>query len=243
MKFPYVPLDAILAEVETQFKTLNKQGRYSENDAYNYAIEAAREIGMNNYDESTCLIRIDGHIGALPKDFYLAGEVHAVDCTDDTLSPTTVLAAFKESYRSLFKRLHILQPGNSATVRLCKGDPIRMSPHMPSFVLKVPPGVIRASFKVGYVEMQYYHLPKDERGVIQIQDEICTIKCVKAYVLMNMLKEDYVMAKLARYIYKDIEDEFYTYLSQAKGMQKLPDQTGMEAEAFLNRNRYNDFKL
>jgi hypothetical protein len=242
MKFSYVALDTILAEIESQFKKLNKQGKYSEEDAYNYAIEASRLIGMNSYDESTALIRIDGHNGAVPRGFHNAGEIYATDAVDATQSPNSILDAFRGGYVDVVAKKQLLYPGNSATVAFCKFKTM-VGPDMPSFTLKIPPGIIRTSFKTGYVTMQYYHLPVDERGVIMMQDEINAIKGLKAYVLLNMLKEDYLMQKLPRYIYKDIEAEADMHIDMAKALQKMPPQEGMEAFADMVQNRYNRFKL
>jgi hypothetical protein len=76
-----------------------------------------------------------------------------------------------------------------------------------------------------------------------MQDEINAIKGLKAYVLLNMLKEDYLMQKLPRYIYKDIEAEADMHIDMAKALQKMPPQEGMEAFADMVQNRYNRFKL
>ena len=236
MKFPYTPVDTIISEVSASMSDWEQQDQFDHDNAYMYAIEASRLVGLHAYDNDVCVIPIKNHVGFLPKEFYLCEEIwNLEECqpsADNTLS-------FNNLY---FVPKYLMHPGDVSTVKLCSNY---KNPSIPENIVSYyfKRFQVRTSFKDGHIMLKYLHLPKDERGVICIQDEINCIMAVKNYILMNLLKPGFVMGNVAGYIYQDVKNDWYTYYNQATAMQVFPDPSKAEWEAAKNQNRYNSFNL
>jgi len=223
MKYPYISCYPIIVEAFSDVRTMVKTLSFTEQDAYIWAIDAARQIGGYNYDSDSAYLHINRNQSSIPRDFYLLENLWL--CNRNT----NVKASEPVSPRLLkpeyWIKSSIMRPADSATLRLCKTNGVTYSSDgaVQSYTLKVPPGTLRTSFLTGVVCMDYLKIPMDKDGIIMIQDEANGILCIKNFILMMLLKEGYLMGQVNHTVFETIKTEFEDYLRLAQQQQKGPD--------------------
>ena len=71
MKFPFIPISFLIADVRAELKRMDIAGEINEEDCINTAVECIREIGGANIEPADPVMLDIVHGSAqLPKDFY-----------------------------------------------------------------------------------------------------------------------------------------------------------------------------
>lgn len=244
MKFPYIAADIIVDEAMGEMRQYYRQGQASKDDAYNNLIEAAKLVAGNNYDDATFAVPIKGYMGKLHPLFYTAKAVFEAEETFP--APSTVLESFKCSITGRnYRRSGFMWPGDSKTTsHLEHGarNPVVAANHR-SYWFKIPPGMVRTSFRDGVIGIHANILPTNEKGIVLVQDEPNNLIGIKNYILWKMLRELYITQQLPENIYRTIKDEALVFIEQAQAIQKHVDPSHMESEVYKNNHRYDDFNL
>lgn len=231
MKFPYIPLDSIIDEVVSDLRRMNRQGLIDKDICYRHGVDQAQMIGGNNYEQCRELIAIKNHIGLLPLNFYTANEAFKLEVIPH--ENNNIMDAFKhgdDNYRRVGKMFQGMES-------------VMVVDNMASYIIKRPPGTIRASFRTGFMLLDYNGLPVNEDGIIMIQDEVNTIRCISYYIKLRVMEEPFYNGEIPQYVYNDIKENYVVYESQAKGIQKYPDPSSIEKTMDEINNRYTGFKL
>lgn len=240
MKFPYISALPIVAEVLSEVKRLIKTVPYTEEDCYLWAIDVARLIGGNNYDDDTCTIAIKRNSGKLPRNFYLVD--HIEFRSEDPLNaiepvrPSEGVALPIQIYSA------IMRPADGNTQKFCTSACLKRSRKAElNYTIKVPPGIIRTSFPSGFVCINYLKIPMDEDGIVQIQDEANGIMATKSYIKYMLVHESWMMQEMRQDVYLDIKNEWEDWLRLAQQQQKAFDPSHTDFKAIEQDQRYRIF--
>lgn len=242
MEFPYISSYPLICEAFSDVRTLIKTLSFTEQDAYGWAIDAAREVGGYNYGNEVAYLSVNKHTSSIPRNFYLINEMSLCAPRKGTLPamPPVSPGHLKPEY---WIPTSIMRPADSATLKLCTRNCIRrdISANAQTYTLKVPPGVIRTSFVSGVIALDYLVIPMDSEGIVMVQDEINTIKCIKAYIKRQLLAEKWYSQELRADVWADINNEYDTYLRLAQQLQKAPDPAQTALKAAEQDARYRRF--
>lgn len=241
MKFPYIPIQPLIDEALEDVKKIAKTVNYNDGDCYVWAIDTAREIGGYAYEESTTEIEVKKHIGFVPKNFYLVSEIWK--CRANPIVASEPVRP-SNSRPDVWIRTELLRPADAETRRKCHNcttSTMNIREQGNTFKLKIPPGTLRFSFMDGVVSMDYYHLPMQD-GEVMVQDEVNGTKCIKAYITMMLVREDWISGKMRGDVWADLKGDYDTYLRLAQQMQKAPDPSHTDYLAAKQDQRYRNMR-
>lgn len=233
MKFNYIPIQPIIAEVQDEFKDMDAQGRLDVDTCYSSAVECIREIGGNQYEKDHQVLCVKKMLNALPVNFYLMQEVWELENANSDEEIFNIMEAFKRSGPNSKVRKRRLFAANDETMLLmAEGEgKARCAPKDQNwYILKTPPPLIRfgqINFTAGIV---YYGLKRDNQGRVMMQDEINSIKAVKNFVLMTALRPGFLAGRVPQYAYQEVKQEYIIYIDQAQGVMKMPSAEDYERE-------------
>lgn len=242
MKFPYIPISYAIADVRSEMKRMNQAGDIFEEDCINWAVETLREVGGGNYQQKPFVLNVCNNTATLPKDFYVLDSVWL--CADESVSePGDEIIWFSQESRG-YRRLRILFPGDAMTGSLYtrSGTCVGAEPGLATYIIRHP-NQFRCSINRGTIAGIYIALPTAEDGEMLMQDEIYTIKAVKAYMKRMLLAEKYYAGQIGQNIWNDINREYDINLDQAQAIFKFPDPVDNEAMGYIQDHRYDAFKL
>lgn len=245
MKFPYIPIKHLIADVRSELKRMNQAGELNEEDLINDAIECIREIGGANYNiDQSSVIFIDNHKACLPSDLYLITDIwlcHAEPCMEQIACSTIWFT--KENHH--YQGSRILFPGDGTTGRyFCanKHYPTPL-PTEATYIVQHP-NIIRCSLPKAVLGVLYMGLPKEDgTGSYLMQDEVNSIKAVKGFMLLKQLKEKWIMGEVQNYIYQDLKQDYEASLDQAQAVMKFDNPADMVAKGYKQDHKYDRFKL
>ncbi len=241
----FISIRPIIHEVLAQFKKLNANGVLSEDDCYNYAVSFLKLIGYNIYQSKTEFIKITNfrYIG-LPKSLYRFENVRY--CVENGSHQMINLKDIKtENQAKYFKGMVPMKPSDHLTLEYCENMPVNEGADRFTigFTYKHKTGLFICEKREGIVKVTYNHLGTDEHGDFVIINEENCIKALKAYILVESLKEEYVMGNIARYIYKDIEAEYENYKQIALDDMSALGPDEIDSLIQKDRMRMNRFKI
>ena len=241
MKFPYISIMPLIDEAMSMVKKISKTTDYNDGDAYVNAVDCAREIGFNNYESASTEIEIKGHNGFIPQDFYLIDEIWR--CKPNPLYAHVPVTPNPNPHNIRWIRTDIMRPMDADTRRRmnAKHSCPQMEEATAFFKIKIPPGSIRVSFLEGTISMDYLKIPT-ENGVVLVQDEINGIKCIKAYIIMMMLYESWLLGEVRGDVWGSLKDDYETHLKIAQMIQKAPDMADTAAKAIEQDQRYRNMR-
>jgi hypothetical protein len=230
MKYPYIDVLPLIAEVQSDLKLITKTSSFTDEDCYIWGIDALREIGGNNYDSEETDLEISKYSAVLPPNFYLLEDI-------------TLIKVAEGEFAAPYFKSTVLAPADAATRRLCKPSACHPKPKKASltYTLKVPPGLARFSFSKGTVHIKFLCLKTNERGEIMIQDEINGIQAVKNYIKMMLLQERWIMKEVNDNVYQTFKREWENYLSTAQNKQKFRDMADTKHMAIEQDQRFRRF--
>lgn len=241
----FISIMPVIAEVLSQFKRLNASGILSEDDCYNYAVSFLKLIGYNIYQSRTEFIAITNYrYGGLPKSLYRFENVKY--CVSSGTHHTVKLQDIKlETQHKYFKGMVPMRPSDNLTLDYCQNAPIddTDNAYTIGFTYKYRTNLFICEKKDGIVRVTYNYLGTDENGDFVVVNEENCIKAMKNYILLESLKEEYVMGKMARYIYKDIEAEYESYKRDAISEMSALGPDEIDSLIAKDRMRMNRFKL
>jgi len=243
MKYPYIGIRPIIAEVYGDLKTLSAVANYTEEDCYIWAIDAIRQIGGGNYDTEMCYIHVSKHNGHLPKDMYLLNELWL--CGEQVPTVEMPVTPGPKMTTIYYTRTAILRPADSVTWKYCNSDCINSAVNKAahSYTIKLPPGIIKTSIPDCILSLEYLKMKTDEQGVIMMQDEVNGILAVKNYVTMMLLREGFLMGQVQANSFMLIKSEWEDYLTLARQKQVLPSNADTAFLAIQQDQRYRRFRI
>lgn len=248
MKYPYISIDPIIAEVQSTYTRLASEGTIEAEKCYTAAVECIRLIGNTNYEDYSDIISIKGYSAHLNPGFYLAKEVWELgpkygDCDIYDLR-SAFICTTKDTCGS-YRKNRRLFAGNSATLRYLHPDYAQLAQHAETcYIIKSKPNIITVTKANVTIGITYEGLKRDEKGLVMMQDEIHGIIAIKNYMLMDCLREEYIRGKLPRYIYKDIEQLYLDNINDAQ--DALKESSEEESYQFMKASqkrfdRFNQF--
>lgn len=241
----FVSIRPIISEVLAQFKRLNATGILSEDDCYNYCVSFLKLIGYNIYQSKTEFFKITNYryIG-LPKSLYRFENVRY--CVEDAkFSAINVKDIKTENQHKYFKGMVTMRPSDNLTLEYCENLLVddSLNQYTIGFTYKHKTGLFICEKPSGIVRATYNYLGTDENGDFVVINEENCIKAMKAYILVESLKEEYYLGKIARYIMKDIEAEYETYKQAAWDEMSALGPDEIDSLIQKDRMRMNRFKL
>lgn len=241
----FISIRPIIAEVLSQFKKLNANGILSEDDCYNYAVSFLKLIGYNIYQSKTEFFKITNYrYTGLPKSLYRFENVRF--CVSDSVNGIVNIKDIKtETQHKYFKGMVPMRPADNLTLEYCENLPAddSLNQYTIGFTYKHKTGLFICEKQSGIVRATYNYLGTDEDGDFVVLNEENCIKALKAYMLIESLKEEYIMGKIARYIYKDIEAEYEDYKQTALDEMSALGPEEIDSLIQKDRMRMNRFKL
>ncbi len=176
MKFAYIPLAPIIAELQAQLKTMVKMGKFDDDDCYQYAVQCLRKIGVHEYDTIEEVLELKKHKVALPKFFYSFEDVIQVQEVFGTGTNDSCCISGK-----FYRKLRPMRPVDNTTLSHCQIN-YPCSSEMIGFTFKIPPGILTSDLKEGFIYVKYQGLKRDDSGEYMIQDEENGIEAVKNFI-------------------------------------------------------------
>lgn len=242
MKYPFISLRPIIAEVMGDLKKLSATTAYIEDDAYTWAVDAARQIGGNNYESEISFINIEKYNGCLPKNFYMINDVKV--CALSSIQPTVETPVTPgPKLKTWWIPTTLMRPADTVTWKFCSRDCLSATNNRveQAYTIKCPPGVIRVSFPTGKLFLNYLKIPTDAEGIVLIQDEINAILATKNYIKMMMLQEPFLMGEVNANAFFYIKNEWEDYLRLAQQKQTLEGFVDTAFKAVEQDQRYRRF--
>src|SRR5690606_30124080 len=160
MKFPYIPISYIIADIRSELKRMNQSGEINEEDCINYAIECIREIGGANYDnDNTAIIKICNYTGFLPDDLYLIDKIFLC-YTSPSMQRFGSIWFSDENF--IYYTYQLIFPGDAFTGKFCMSGCSKpdMDIADPSYIIKYP-NQIKCSIQDCILGTSYITLPKN----------------------------------------------------------------------------------
>lgn len=243
MEFPFVTIDFVIADVRAELKRLNQSGEINDIDCTNYAIECIREIGGANYIEKPAVVHIENHIGCLPKDLYLIKEVWLCGSKYDSGVQKIGGIWFSEEGFSYCGQ-EMLFPGDAFTgSKFCSN--YHQYPNVglteKTYIVRHP-NQIRCSVPNCIIGMNYLSLPFEGTDYL-MQDEIYSIKAVKAFIKTKILHEKWIMGEVGDNVYQTINQDYLSNLDQAQAIMKFSNPADDKAKGYRQDHRYDNFNL
>lgn len=243
MKFPFITIDYVIADVRAELKRLNQSGEINDLDCINYAVECIREIGGANYVEKPVVVRIENHIGYLPKGLYLIQDLWLCGSKQDASVSKIGGIWFSEEGFSYCGQ-ELLFPGDSFTgSKYCSNyhQYPKVGLSQKTYIVRHP-NQIRCSVPNCIIGINGLFLPCEGTEYL-MQDEIYSIKAVKAFIKTKVLEEKWIMGEIPNYVYDTIKQDYTSNLDQAQAMMKFPDPADDKARGHQQDHRYDNFKL
>lgn len=244
MKYPLIPIKQIVDAIPGDLPKMNAMNMLDIDQLYSWAVAAIRKIKVSAHFPATSYIRIKDNNAKLPHGFKLCRYVTLVGL-DDVFARTTINFT-QEQYAAVCLPMGILRPSDSTdNMNLHVG--MQAIPGVPvnnmSYLLRVPPGIIRTSFKCGVVQMNFNRLPVDEEGNICMLDEESHVEAVDKYCRIKLLEENYMMGKLSQNIWDDYNGRFEDALTDARNAVYELSEEEMHYMILQQNKRYSMFNL
>lgn len=243
MKFPYIPISYVIADIRSEWKRLNQAGEINEEDCINYIIECIREIGGANYPEDAGIVHISNHLGKLPDNLYKIDQLWLCNQAIDSSQISKVGSMVIMDGDIAYYGTSMLFPGDSFTgSKYCLQYRQPGSLNEPTYIVRDKQ--IRCSISKCIIGIKYLSMidNKDGKGY-QMQDEINSIKAVKAFTKMMLLGEKWMMQEIPSYVYESIKRDYEIHLDQAQGIMKFDDPADDQAKGYKQDHRYDRFNL
>lgn len=239
MKFPFISIDTVIADVRAELKRMNQSGEINEEDCINYAIECVREIGGGNYPIQPAVLFVKDHQVQLPANLYLIDEIWL--CGDKHTVPSNNCFSANDGY---YTPNCLLFPGDASTgYKFCKSHNYpTQSLQAPTYIVKHPK-TLRCSIRNCILGINYLSLPGNETGGYLMQDEINSLKAVKAFIKIMLLQEKFIMKEVPEYVYESIKRDYNIHLDQAQAIMKFDDPADDQAKGWKQDHRYDAFNL
>lgn len=242
MKFPYIPIMQVVEEAVDEVKKLDKTTSFTKNQYYTWAISCVREIGFNAWEDFSTEVEIKKHNGELPEGFYLITDMWR--CSPNPEYSIEPVSPNPHRGELRWIRTEIMRPLDGETNRyynkLGRVNP-KLQNALNTYQIKNPPGIIRTSFKDGFISMDYTRLPM-ENGMVLMQDEENAIRAVKWFIKYMMLHESWLLGQVRQDVYLSLQREYDDYLVLAQGVQKAPDPSHTRFEAIRQDQRYRNMR-
>ena len=241
MKFPFIPISYIIADVKAELKKMDLAGEIIDEDCKNYIVEVMREIGGANYPDDHCVLFIKNNVAQLPENFYVIDRLWLCSESNNIESARVWFSREGKTYIPD----GLIFPGDATTGTQYNkyANVTRASLKTHATYIIRHPRQFRCSLDTAIVGINYVGLPMDERGQVLIQDEINTIKAAKAYTKKMILSERFYGGQLPQYIWNDLKNDHAVAVDQAQAIFKFPDPADDEARGYNQDNRYNAFNL
>lgn len=232
MNFPFISILSIIDEVKLALKKIAAQSNFSQEDLYMFAADAARLIGQTCYVTQDAYLDVNKHQCILPLNIYSLTEIELCNSTNFCFNAGIPADATKLG-------TNMIRPADTATMNRCtekcrqstKGSKL-------TFTMKIPPGVMRFSFYSGKVYIKFRALMLDSDGILMVQDEANSIEAIKNYLIISLLKEDYILGNITRYVYKDFEQKWEEHKEKAQQAFKFMSPVEMDIEVLKMDQRY-----
>lgn len=239
MKFPYIPISYAIADVRAEFKRKDLMGEINDEDCINYAIETLREIGGANYPDDFTILHLRNNIAQLPANFYIVDEAWIVE-DNPIFNHDTIW--FTKEQRPYYRRQQLF-PGDATTgTKYSRYNRTCESLAAPTYIIRHP-NQFRCSLPTVTIGVKYVATPMTENGEHLMQDEINTIKAVKAYIKKMLLSEEYYAGHVSQNIWNDIKSDYETGVNMAQAIFKFSDPADDQARGHDQDHRYDAFKL
>lgn len=242
MKYPYISLDPIISEVQAQLRTMFKMGKLDTDDCYQYAVQCLRKIGSHQYDTVEEIKELKNHRLTLDnKGFHSFEEVRLLEGCND------IESIVHYQHKTYTKGIP-LKPVDSLSVTYCNSQymhtisDMRHSNYI-GFTFRAPPGVLQCDLRDGLLFMKYSALKRDEEGNYMVQNEENSIDAIKNFIKMQALEEDYLLQKIPRYLYVDIQASFENSLSMAQSALLEMGPTEIYHLVEKDKRKFNKFNL
>lgn len=240
MKFPYIPISYIIADVRAEFKRMNNVGEITDENCIPWIIEVMREIGGANYPTESIVIDVCNNVGQLPSNFYVVDQIWL--CGSPGIPTKNTIWFTKEGV--CYPGISTLFPGDVMTgTTLSKYSKYGAVPRGANTYIIRHPYQLRCSLPEAKIGLIYVAMPTNESGDYLIQDEINTLKAAKAYVKKMLLSERYYLGEVTENIWQNISREYDQHVDQAQAIFKFPDPADDEARGIWQDHRYDAFKL
>lgn len=242
IKFPYIPISYAIADVRSEFKKRDRTGQIDENDCINWAIEVIRAIGGSGYDTKGVVAHVKDHVYTMPPDFYKIDEVFLVKRADRHYGNIGRIW-FTEEGSFDYCGTTLVFPGDSFTgQKYCAASTVSTNSRVTSYIMRHP-NQLRYSDATGTLGIQYLFLPMTPEGQPLMQDEVNTLKAIKAFIKLKLLEEEFVDQKTPQYIYMKLEKDYDDAVSEAQSIFKFNDPADDGARAYIQDHRYDAFKF
>jgi hypothetical protein len=241
MKFPFIPIDHAIADVRAELRRMNQAGEINEEDCINWAIECIREIGGGNYTKEPAILFVKDHYATLPSNLYLIDEVWLCESALFASPVGDNCFATDDGY---YRPSLLLFPGDAFTgSKFCSSQNYpAQSLQTPTYIVKHP-RQLKCSIRNCILGVKYMVLPGNEKGVRLMQDEINSIKAVKAFIKMMLLQEKFLMGELPQSVYETIKHDYDVFTDQAQAIMKFDDPADDKAKGYKQDHRYDAFNL
>lgn len=240
MKYGYSSIMPIISEVQAQFKLFAQTGILDTDDCINYAIQALREIGHNNYETKEQFLYVTRNRVALPHNIFKLREVRTTHRINE-LPATPFYCKHDDSFVIPGTAM---MPSDTTSVNTYDKEMFTFPVKAPyRFNFRQPPGVITVPFTDEYIYVKYRFLPQDDDGNYLMQDNEETVKAVKDYVLFQSIKPLYFSQQIPQYIYKTAEMDSDNTMRDAVNAQQMLDEAEINAMVVTKNRKFNRFKL
>jgi hypothetical protein len=224
MKYPYVSIDPVIADIQDMHTKYALDGTLDTDKCYSAIVECIRLIGGNHNDHFSEVISFKGFTEQLPGNFYMMEEVWELGepyGTQEIYDLRSAFIACTVGLNTNYRKYRRLFAGNSATLRYVHPDYAQLARQgNPCYVVKSKPATITVTQPKMKIGISYFGLKKDEAGLVMMQDEPWSIKAVKFYALLECLRERWLEGKLANYVWTNLQAEYTDAFDRAQGKQK-----------------------
>jgi hypothetical protein len=243
INYGFVSLTPIVHEVLAQFKKMNANGTLTEDDCYTYAVSCLKLIGYNIYQTKTEFIRLTNYRNtSLPKSLNLFEDVKlCVQADERTLLKIENINTTNQT--QYFSHYVPMAPADHITLEYCKDCVADADKKTINFSYRREQRLFTAEVRNGIVRVTYNYLGTDENGDYVVLNEENCIKAVKAYMLQESLREDYLMGKIARYIWVDVQNDYNYHFNEAYNQMSTMGADEIEALIVKDRRRMDRFKI
>lgn len=239
MNYGYTLIDGVIAELQETFKEMNLQGKMDPDLMEMHAIECIREIGIDHYVPTAELLDVKRYTAALPKGLiwinYIWEIEPDIECPRDTLDAIRIR-------NSSYRRRRPVYPANETTLVHVSPEYRKLArphPDTITFFIKRPPPVIQLSIPSAKLAITYYGLKKDEQGRCYMHDEVNSIKCVKAFIMRQLLISGFTAGTVPKYVYDTFNNEYDTYLPLAQAAMHMESPMELDKRVEDSKNRYS----
>lgn len=242
MKYPYIQLDPIIAEVQAQLKTLTSMGKFQTDDCFNYAIHCLRKLQKGAYETVEGFYELHNHRLKLPTNFYLFTSVW--ECCPIDYTSVLLPGYYSSPSGTVWKKNRPLRPADAVTLSYCNPNCVTgIDAGTPKYTFKSPSNVFACDLRSGIIYIEYQALKQDDQGNYLIPDEEHTIEAVKNYIKLQVLEEDYYLQRLPRYIYVDLQRNYEDAFRDAQNALEAMGPDEIDHMIDLRQKEMNRFKL